>query len=60
MLQPSPHDPDQTEQLDGAIFCEDVFGNRIRLPIGRRGRDLSRPEDATRPAWAESGLIWSS
>jgi hypothetical protein len=60
LLEPSLHNPDQTEQLDGAIFCEDVFGNRIRFPIGRRGRDLSRQDDATRPAWATSRVIWSS
>jgi hypothetical protein len=60
LLEASPHDPDQTEQFDAAIFCEDAFGNRIRFPIGRRGRDLSRPDDAMRPAWATSRVIWSS
>lgn len=58
LLEPSPHDPDQTARLQGALFCEDVFGNRIRFPIGRRGRDVSRPEDEHRPAWATSPVIW--
>jgi hypothetical protein len=58
LLDPSPHDPDQTARLEGALFCEDVFGNRIRFPIGRKGRDVSRPEDESRPAWATSPIIW--
>lgn len=58
LLQPSLHDPDQTARLEGALFCEDVFGNRIRFPIGRRGRDVSRPEDERRPAWATSAMLW--
>jgi hypothetical protein len=58
LLQPSPLDPDQNARLVGALFCEDVFGNRIRFPIGRRGRDVSRPEDGHRPAWATSPLVW--
>lgn len=58
LFTPSPHDPDQTARLQGALFCEDVFGNRIRFPIGRRGRDVSRPDDERRPAWATSPVIW--
>ncbi|WP_415853598.1 hypothetical protein [Sinomonas sp. G460-2] len=58
LLDPSPHDPDQTARLEGALFCEDVFGNRIRFPIGRRGRDICRPEDDHPPAWATSPRIW--
>lgn|GEM_PF-4796593 len=58
LLAPSLHDPDQTARLEGALFCEDVFGNRIRFPIGRRGRDISRPDDASRPEWATSPVIW--
>lgn len=59
LFEPSPHDPDQTSRLEGALFCEDVFGNRIRFPIGRRGRDVSRPTDENPPAWARSAVIWS-
>lgn len=58
LFEPSPLDPDQTARLKGALFCEDVFGNRIRFPIGRRGRDISRPEDENPPAWAMSPFIW--
>ena len=58
LLKPSLTDPDQTAYLQGALFCEDVFGNRIRFHIGRRGRDVSHPEDEDRPAWATSALVW--
>lgn len=58
LFEPSPHDPDQTSRLDEALFCEDVFGNRTRFPIGRRGRDVSRPDDENPPAWATSALVW--
>jgi hypothetical protein len=52
LLEPSPQDSDQTSRLTDAVFCEDVFGNRIRFAVGRTGREVSRRTDANRPGWA--------
>lgn len=59
LLNPSPRDSDQTARLIGALFCEDALGNRFRFPIGRKGRDVSRPGDERSPEWATSHLIWA-
>lgn len=52
LLGPSLQDSDQTSRLTAAVFCEDVFGNRIRFAVGRTGREVSRRTDANRPEWA--------
>lgn len=59
LFVPSPLDLDQTSRLEGALFCEDVFGNRIRFPVERRGRDVSCSDEENPPAWATSALVWS-
>jgi hypothetical protein len=59
LLQMVPHDDGRVDAPFAALFCEDVFGNRIRFLPGRTGREIWRPGEAPVPDWAVAPLLWS-
>jgi hypothetical protein len=59
LLHLRPHDQGNVPAPFAAMFCEDVFGNRIRFIEGRWGRDIWHPGDDYSPTWATTPLLWS-
>lgn len=59
VLELGAHDDGRTDPPWSALFCEDVFGNRLRFVVGRWGRDVWSPGKPNPPRWAVDPVLWS-
>lgn len=59
LLELVPHDDHRVEAPFAAIFCEDVFGNRVRFLPELRTREVWHEGDVPVPSWATAPRVWS-